>query len=494
MNEFNINEKKNFNDIRKKNSNHNSLEIDLLDTIDNNKLLFGNVKNNNDIKLGFKNENNNNNFIKESDLSNDNFVLNLNEIIDENSDIIKDDEKNNENLQLENNIDEDNEISNEKKDENNNILDFNTFKEKKSNSKKYNNAKTSYSFSSNIYKQEKTYNIKKKIDKKDEDNNNESKKIKFKYNKERIEMNKKRINNLYEDYKKILNKRENKKKELSKEEMKDCSFNPKIDKNSKKLALNNPPIFLRDNKNNDKKKIIMKKYELNFTHIPKINKKFNLSLNNTNINHDKYFIKKINTMNNEGNKSNEKIKNINILKRQILLDQYINQQKINYIPNISKTFKSKISIKKNIIYAKKEYKNKSLENNKNLSFNKINNNHYKKNKNRNGAKILRSKSFLSDYLKDIKIRIPPNIINKKHINPIISIDKIDKYYKNNYNTNNVYQNNNCSENLIKNYINKINDNIYNNINDAKGICYNITENCMNIKKISFKNKRFNVYK
>ena len=47
-------------------------------------------------------------------------------------------------------------------------------------------------------------------------------------------------------------------------------------------------------------------------------------------------------MNNEGNKSNEKIKNINILKRQILLDQYINQQKINYIPNISKTFKSKI--------------------------------------------------------------------------------------------------------------------------------------------------------
>ena len=87
------------------------------------------------------------------------------------------------------------------------------------------------------------------LDKKDEDNNNESKKIKFKYNKERIAKNKKRINNLYEDYKKILNKRENKKKELSKEEMKDCSFNPKIDKNSKKLALNNPPIFLRDNKN-----------------------------------------------------------------------------------------------------------------------------------------------------------------------------------------------------------------------------------------------------
>ena len=123
------------------------------------------------------------------------------------------------------------------------------------NSKKINNAKNSYSFYSNIYKQEKTYNIKKKIDKKDEDNNNESKKIKFKYNKERIAINKKRINNLYEDYKKILNKRENKKKELSKEEMKDCSFNPKIDKNSKKLALNNPPIFLRDNKNNDKKKL-----------------------------------------------------------------------------------------------------------------------------------------------------------------------------------------------------------------------------------------------
>ena len=185
---------------------------------------------------------------------------------------------------------------------------------------------------------------------------------------------------------------------------------------------------------------------------------------------------------------------MNILKRQILLNEHINQQKINYIPNISKTFNSKFSIKKNIIYIKKHHKNQSIENGKTLSFNKINNNHYKKNEKQKGKKILRNKSFLSDYLKDIKLRIPSNIINKNHINQIISIDKIDKYYKNNYDSNNIYPNNNCTEDLIKNYINKINENIYNNRNDAKGICYNITENCMNIKKISFKNKRFHFYK
>ena len=45
-----------------------------------------------------------------------------------------------------------------------------------------------------------------------------------------MELNKQRLNNLYENYKKIKNKIEEKKKELSKEEMKDCSFSPKINK------------------------------------------------------------------------------------------------------------------------------------------------------------------------------------------------------------------------------------------------------------------------
>ena len=87
---------------------------------------------------------------------------------------------------------------------------------------------------------------------------------------------KQRLNNLYNDYKKFKTKIENMKNDLSKEEMKDCSFTPQINKYSKKLVKNNSnyskPIYLRNNEN--KKEFYKKKYELNFTHMPKINKNY----------------------------------------------------------------------------------------------------------------------------------------------------------------------------------------------------------------------------
>ena len=57
--------------------------------------------------------------------------------------------------------------------------------------------------------------------------------MKKKYSKEKLELNKQRLNKLYSDYQKIKNKIENKKEELSKEEIKDCSFSPRINKHSK---------------------------------------------------------------------------------------------------------------------------------------------------------------------------------------------------------------------------------------------------------------------
>ena len=65
---------------------------------------------------------------------------------------------------------------------------------------------------------------------------------------------------------------------------------------------------------------------------------------------------------------------------------------------------------------------------------------------------------------------------------------MDKYFKGNRTFYQSNQNKNNKENVIKNFIDKINNNINRDINYNKGICYNITEQCMNIKKIVSKNR------
>ena len=88
-----------------------------------------------------------------------------------------------------------------------------------------------------------------------------------------------------------------------------------------------------------------------------------------------------------------------------------------------------------------------------------------------------------------------NNIHKQKIIPIISIDNIGQYFK--YKNRSFIITNNKEkekENVVQNYINKINDNIHYR-NNSQGICYNITEQCMNIKKIIFKNEnKFRIYK
>ena len=107
-------------------------------------------------------------------------------------------------------------------------------------------------------------------------------------------------------------------------------------------------------------------------------------------------------------------------------------------------------------------------------------------RNKKDKKLLKSKSFYFDYIKGINKKINRNAILKQKITPIISINEMDKYFVYNYNN---------KENVIKNFIDKLNTQINSFNKDNKGICYNITEQCMIIKKIILKNKlRSRTYK
>ena len=487
----------------------NKLEINLLDTI-NDKDIFERIKNIQNIRINDKNKKID--FNDEIDYLTENYQLDINEIVDENSDININEINNQINENYENYNNKENNFNDVKeKNGNENYKDFNSFmRTKKRNKEK--NIKTSKSFSSNKIKYKKiSSQLKEKIykNRKAEDNNNneiENKEKKIKYSKEKIELNKQRINKLYNDYKNIINKRENMKKELSKDEIKDCSFSPKINNKSKKMTDNNKifskPIFLRYNDDNSRKKNLTKKYELNFSHIPKINKNYKFNLNKFNIINDGSKIIK-----NAGNKNknlkinSDIIKNSNILKRQILLEEYIRDHKIYDLKNeeislntskTATTSKSKFSIKKNI--NSKNNINKSFNypimRTMNLKKNLFNNTKVKKSK-----KISKNKSFYLDYIKGINDKLNLNFHCEKNIVPIISINKMDKYFKQNYSRNFVRKNKNREENVIKNFVDKINSKINAHRNDSKGIDYNITEQCINIKKILLKNKgKFRNYK
>ena len=261
------------------------------------------------------------------------------------------------------------------------------------------------------------------------------------------------------------------------------------------------PIFLRYNDDNIRKSNLIKKYDVKFSHIPRINKNYKLNLNKINFKLNKM------TKNENCNKDtlkmdNNIIKNSNILKREILLEEYIRQQKIFDIKNedislhtskTTTTSKSKFSIKKKI----------NSKNSINRSFNypimrKMN---LKKDffinatKDKMNKKILKNESFYLDYLKGINDKLFLNINYTQKNVPIISINKLDKYFKQNYSRNFRRINKNIEENVIKSFVDKINSNINVNNNNCKGINYNITEQCMNIKKIVLKNKmNFNSYK
>ena len=402
MSKININEENNFNVSKNENTSHiNKLEINLLDTV-NDKDLFRNIINNND----------NINCLTE------NYQLDINEIIDKNSD-------NNSNSE---NNDISNKSNNEKKDfdeieknnNDNNFVDFNSFMKAKV---KKNEIKISKSFSSSKIKYKKIstpviinkYKTIKKIkEKNNKEEENEKKKVK--YSKERIELNKQRLNKLYSDYKKILEKIENKKKELSEEEIKDCSFSPKINKHSKKITENNSkfskPIYLRYNDDLSRKNILLKKYQLNFTHIPKINKKFNLYLK-------------------ENKKKNNTIKNANIIMRKLLLDEYINNKKIMNFNNedISllnlKTTTSELKFPINHCKIKlKKFSKYPIV--KNLNLEKYFDNNISRNK--KDKKLLKSKSFYLDYIKEIDKKINQKIVHKQNITPIMIFWNINKLF------------------------------------------------------------------
>ena len=512
MNKININEENNFNaKIDEKNGNIKNLEIDLLDTI-NDKDLFKNItKNYKNFQI--KGINIENNYINNDvDILTDDFQLDINEIIDENS-------QNNTNNQKDNFINESfyeendlNEIH-RKNNNNENNLDFNSFI-KTQNKKK--DTKISKSLSSNKIGYKKTSILFKKENNKNKTkinerniNHAEDQKKKLKYSREKIELNKQRINKLYSDYKNILNKRENKKKELSKEEIKDCSFSPKINKKSKKISEKNPkfskPIFLRYNNDDSRKKFLIKKYELNFTHIPKINKDYNTKINQKKSIY-KNNITKINKNRNKTSKNlkinNHIIENANILKKQLLLEEYIRNQKLNnknnediplYTPKTTATSKSKFSIKKH--YNCKNNLNESLNYPimKNLNLKKYFHNNNSCNK--NDKKLIKNKSFYLEYIKGINKKLNQNIFFEQNINPIISINQIDKYYNHDYKKRFININKKNKENVIKRFIDKINPGLNFDDKHNKGICYNITEQCMNIKKIISKYKeKFTNYK
>ena len=502
MNIININDKEKLNKLNKaQDSFKNILEIDLLDTI-NKKYIFKNIRKNL-INNNYENKRNNNN--NELPCITDNYQLNVNEIASENSNFNRSDENSNSICEEKNDL-------KELEEKNENYLDFKTFMAGKTNEKTNKIIKKSKLFKSNKVNRKKTFTpIRKNDFNKNLNLRKEEKKEKIKYTKERLEMNRKRINNLYNDYQKILNMRKKRKEELSKEEIKDCSFSPEINKKSKKLMENNinfwKPIFLRYNKDKTKKNILAKKYELNLTHIPKINKNYKFKIHQNDIKNKKDNSMKINFNNVKMKKSfikNNIIEKANILRRQLLLDEYINQHKIefynnnkslSYINNTSTSYKTQSNIKRKREYT--HYLNKSQNypiirklNNKE----KLKNNNSNKNNKKNRT-IFKNKSFNFEYIKGINKNIDNNINFKVNNTHIISIDNIDKYYNNRNNRSFTNSNhNNMEKNVEQNYINKINGSIYYR-NNSKGICYNITEQCMNIKKIVLNSKnKFRIYK
>ena len=501
MNIININEEEKLNKINNdKDSFKNIFEIDLLDTI-NKKDIFKNIRNNL-IKKNYVNKRNNNN--KEFHCITDNYQLDVNEIASENSNFNKSEENSNK-------ISADNNDLKEVEDKNGNYLDFKTFMAGKTKEKPTKIIKNSKSFKSNKVNRKKTFTpFKKNNFNKNLNLQKEEEKEKIKYTKERLEMNKKRINNLYNDYQKILNIRKKRKEELSKEEIKDCSFSPEINKNSKKLIANNikfsKPIFLRYNKDKTKKNNLAKKYALNLTHIPKINKKFIFKIHQNDIKKKKDNSIKIKVNDIKNKKTfikNNIIEKANILRRQLLLDEYINQHKIgfynnndniSYIHNTSTSYKTQSYIKRKREYTHYLNKSQNYPVIKKLNLEKkLNNNNRNKNKNnKKNRTIFKNKSFNFDYIKGINKKIDNNINLKTNNTHIISIDNIDKYYKNNRTF--INSNHNNKENVEQNYINKINENIYYR-NNSKGICYNITEQCINIKNIALKSKKkFRIFK
>ena len=398
-------------------------------------------------------------------------------------------------------------------------------------SKTFSNMKNNKSMS--IYKNRNNFSYTKYKNNKTETNNMSEEKVeKKKYSKERIEMNKQRLDKLYKDYQKFQNKINNRRKELSEDEIKNCSFSPKINKYSELLVENNPqyikPIYLRKE---NKKDFYKKKHEINFTHVPKINKNYNLDqykrLYNKNMNKNdseesqyEYPFKPITNYNFE---CNNNIKNLgNLEKRQILLEDYINQNKIiinnnnntqneefnklSFTPNTSCTSNSKYSINPkmikifgpcyneiNMMYKTQNNKNKRKKiNQRNYSFNNINdynlyknrqteinvnNKNYKsteKTKRNKSAKS--SNSFLFDYMSNINKRmIQQNNFN----NPGFILFKTNKNFYRNNNSN--QKNAKNKENVITSFKNKIDLDNYNSQNT--GICIDITKNCNNLKQI-----------
>ena len=505
------------------NKNHqDKLNINLLDTIEN-KDLFKNL------------------LIKDNNIysQTNNKTIN-NHILNENKNQIQSDINNltqNKENQINIKTNNDAKISEESNNDNKiNYISFKDFMSKKKNkniSKSVSVTKKKFSIKNNNIQKDETHKKRKKYSKsnksKKKDNDIKEEKIeKKKYSKERMEINQQRLNNLYNDYKKILNKRENKKKELYEEEIKDFSFSPKINKYSKLLIQNNShyskPIFLR---NNDKKDFYKKKHEINFTHIPKINK--NSKYNNLDVYNRLYNKNKINNKTHKNmddipfrpitnyNFKYQKCNNIpfqNILKRQLLLDEYINQHKIDinnnnqeliklsYTPNTSCTSNSKYSIKpenqrlfmpyfnkisgiiSKMKINKKPKRNHTLNNVSdcilNENKNKINiKNNYSENEN----DILDNNN--SYYLNHINNQ---NSFNNKNIQlegiPFKSLNTIKKnVYRKHEKT--VIKSNHIKENTVSNYLNKINLRTYKSSNN--GICINISENCKNIKNIINKN-------
>ena len=514
MNIININEKKQLNEYKIMNNDlyENKLEIESLDTIIN-KDLFNNIKNN---------QKNNKNIIdKRNSRTNelhcltDNYQLDIDEIVDENSDINSQNTENSKKISdINNNL--------EKKDNINykeNYLDFKTFISQKKNEKEKTNKniKSSNSFNFKKIRQKKTYTplrkytFNKKLMKEEKKAKNIEKNEKVKYTKERIEINKQRIINLYNDYKRLLDIRQKKKEELSKEEMKDCSFSPETNKKSKIIIKNNAkflkPIFLRYNDNKIKKNLLLKKYELTFSHIPKINKKLNINIFHNNTNNTNHIPKK--KKNKENKKKNNDIplnnisNDVNILKREILLDEYINNKKIKNFNNENELSRTPITLMKSkseIIINKNLSSKKNLNKCQNyLPMKYLNlkryicfNNNCRIHKFKKDKKTLKNKSFYFECAKGINERFCKDIFINNNITPIISINKMDKYFDNN-NFNKSYIN--SKEDVVQNYINKINANIYHRNNNNEGISYNISEQCTNIKKIVSKNKmKFRIYK
>ena len=411
----------------------------------------------------------------------------------------------------------------------------NKIKKKETNktmSKTFSNMKNNKSMS--IYKNRNNFSYTKYKNNKTETNNMTEEKVeKKKYSKERIEMNKQRLDKLYKDYQKFQNKINNRRKELSEDEIKNCSFSPKINKYSEFLVENNPqyikPIYLRKE---NKKDFYKKKHEIIFTHVPKINKNYNLDqykrLYNKNMNKNdneesqcEYPFKPITNYNFE---CNNNIKNLgNLEKRQILLDEYINQNKIiinnnnknaqneefnklSFTPNTSCTSNSKYSINPkmikifgpcyneiNMMHKTQNNKNKRKKiNQRNYSFNNINDYNLYKNKqteisvnNKNYKSTEKTKrnksaknsnSFLFDYMSNINKRM---IQQNNLYNPgFIHFKTNQNFYRNN---NSKHKNAKNKENVITSFKNKIDLDNYNSQNT--GICIDITKNCNNLKQI-----------